>query len=62
VITVGSTPQAIVVSPGGTTQHVGVGQRISNGRVLVKRIENNYGTEPIVILEENGVEVAKGIG
>jgi hypothetical protein len=62
VITIGRTPQAILVAPGGATQYVGVGQRIYGGRVLVKRIENNYGDEPVVILEENGVEVAKSVG
>lgn len=63
VITIGSTPQAIVIAPGdATSRYVSVGQRISNGRVLVKRIENNKGAEPVVILEENGVEVARSVG
>lgn len=64
VVTIaGRTPQAIVVAPGdGTSRYVGVGQRISNGRVLVKRIEMRDGSEPIVILEENGVEVARAVG
>ncbi len=64
VITIaGRTPQAIVVAPGdATSRYVGVGQRISNGKVLVKRIEMRDGSEPIVILEENGVEVARAVG
>jgi hypothetical protein len=63
VVTVGSTTQAIVVAPGdATSRYVSVGQRISNGKVLVKRIEMRDGSEPIVILEENGVEVAKAVG
>lgn len=63
VITIGRTPQAIVVAPGdASSRYVGVGQRISNGKVLVKRIEMRDGSEPIVILEENGVEVARAVG
>jgi hypothetical protein len=63
VITIGNTPQAIVVAPeDATSRYVGVGQRISNGRVLVKRIEMRDGSEPVVILEENGVEVARSVG
>lgn len=63
VINVNGVPQAIVKAPNEeTSRYVGVGQRLSNGRVLVKRIEMNNGSEPIVILEENGVEVAKAIG
>lgn len=63
VITIGRTPQAIVVAPGdASSRYVGVGQRISNGKVLVKRIEMRDGSEPVVILEENGVEVARAVG
>lgn len=62
VVTVGNKAQAIVTSPDEpSSRYVAVGQRISNGRVLVKRIENN-GSEPTVILEQNGVEVAKSVG
>ncbi len=63
VITVGSTPQVIVIAPGdASSRYVRVGQRISNGKVLVKRIESSAGSDPIVVLEENGVEVTKAIG
>jgi hypothetical protein len=63
VIKIGNTPQAIVIAPeDATSRYVGVGQRISNGRVLVKRIEIRDGSEPVVILEENGVEVARSVG
>jgi hypothetical protein len=63
VVNINGVPQAIVRAPNEeTSRYVGVGQRLSNGRVLVKRIEMNNGSEPIVILEENGVEVAKAIG
>ena len=63
VVVVGRTPQAIVVAPGdATSRYVSAGQRISGGKVLVKRIELGDGSEPIVILEENGVEVSRSVG
>ncbi len=63
VVVVGRTPQAIVVAPGdATSRYVSPGQRISGGKVLVKRIEMGDGSEPVVILEENGVEVARSVG
>ncbi|MGG6269650.1 hypothetical protein ACQ4M3_29780 [Leptolyngbya sp. AN03gr2] len=63
VIVVGGVPQAIVQAPNeSTSRYVQVGQRISNGQVLVKRIEMNSGSDPIVILEQNGVEVARAVG
>jgi hypothetical protein len=39
-----------------------VGQRLSNGQVLVKRIEVNNGASPVVILEQYGREVARRVG
>lgn len=62
VVVVGGTPQAIIIAPGdGTSRYVSQGQRIAGGRVLVKRIDAR-GSEPVVILEENGVEVARSVG
>ncbi|MEX0267851.1 hypothetical protein AB3R30_01790 [Leptolyngbyaceae cyanobacterium UHCC 1019] len=63
VVFVGNTPQAIVIAPGDPgSRYVGVGQRVSGGKVLIKRIEMGAGSVPVVILEENGVEVAKSVG
>lgn len=63
VVFVGNTPQAIVIAPGDPgSRYVGVGQRVSSGKVLVKRIEMGAGSSPVVILEENGVEVARSVG
>lgn len=63
VIQVGNTVQAIVKAPlEATSRYVGIGTRLSNGQVLVKRIEMNAGATPVVILEQNGVEVAKPVG
>lgn len=62
VVQVDNQPSAIVKVPNEPSQYVKEGQRLSNGRVLVKRIEANRGPTPVVILEENGVEVAKRVG
>lgn len=63
VVQVGSEPHAIVKVPNETTsRYVRVGQRLSNGQVLVKRIEISEGSDPVVILEQDGVEVSKAVG
>lgn len=45
-----------------TSRPVTVGDYISNGSVLVKRIEMRGNQEPRVIFEENGVEVIREVG
>ncbi len=62
VVQVGGEPQAIVRVPNEPSRYVGVGQRLSNGQVLVKRIEVNNGASPVVILEQYGREVARRVG
>lgn len=63
VVKVGTETQVIVRVPNEpTSRYVKVGQRLSNGQVLVKRVDLKQGADPIVILEENGVEVAKAVG
>lgn len=63
IIQIGEQAQAIVQIPSeATSRYVQVGQRLSNGQVLVKRIELNTGAEPLVILEQYGVEVSKAVG
>lgn len=44
-----------------TSRYVKPGQMISNGRVLVKRIDTNA-EPPIVVLQQNGVEVLRPVG
>ena len=62
IVQVGSSTQAIVKAPlEPSSRYVSPGQRIANGQVLVKRIEVR-GSEPVVILEELGIEVVKFIG
>jgi len=63
VIKVGNEVQAIVEAPNeSTSRYVRAGQRLSNGRVLVKRIEVYEGSEPLVVLEQDGVEVPRKVG
>jgi hypothetical protein len=63
VVTIAGETQAIVKAPNEpTSRHVAVGQRLANGQVLVKRIEVNAGTDPIVVFEQNGIEVARAVG
>ncbi|MUG98991.1 hypothetical protein F7734_44530 [Scytonema sp. UIC 10036] len=62
VVLIGREPQAIIKVPTEpTSRYVEAGQRLANG-VLIKRIEMNEGSEPIVILEQFGIEVAKMVG
>lgn len=62
VVNVGGRMQAIVKAPNeATSRYVSIGQRLSNGQVLVKRIDMT-GSDPVVILEQNGVEVSKVVG
>ena len=63
VVQVGGRTNAIVQVPNEpTSRYVQAGQRLANGQVLVKRIEMNRGPTPVVILEQYGIEVARGVG
>lgn len=63
VIEVGGKTQVIVKLPNESfSRYVEVGERISNGKVTVKRIEGEQTLAPIVILEESGVEFARKVG
>ncbi|MEA5620215.1 hypothetical protein VB711_20540 [Cronbergia sp. UHCC 0137] len=62
VVLIGKAPQAIIKVPEESTgRYVRAGQRLVNG-VLIKRIEMNKGSNPVVILEQNGIEVSKEVG
>ncbi|MHC5595127.1 MAG: hypothetical protein ACYTXC_04040 [Nostoc sp.] len=62
VVLISKEPQAIIKVPDEpASRYVQAGQRLANG-VLVKRIEMNQGYNPIVILEQYGIEVAKMVG
>lgn len=63
VVEIANQYQAIVKVPNeATSRYVSQGQRLSDGEVLVKRIEMSSGSEPIVILEQNGIEVTRAVG
>ncbi|MBW4445477.1 MAG: hypothetical protein KME38_01010 [Spirirestis rafaelensis WJT71-NPBG6] len=62
VVLIGQEPQAIIKVPNEpTSRYVQAGQRLANG-LLVKRIEMNEGSNPVVILEQYGMEVARTVG
>jgi hypothetical protein len=62
VIEVGSQIQIIAKAPNeATSRYIKVGQKIANGQVIVKRVDKEGG-EPVVIFEQNGVEVRKIVG
>lgn len=61
VIEVGGKTNVIVKVPEEqTSRYVTVGERLANGKVLVKRVE--MGLEPVVILEQGGREVVRSVG
>lgn len=63
VVQVGNETQAIIKVPNETTsRYVRAGQWLSNGQVQVKRIDMNGGSDPVVTLEQYGVEVNKAVG
>jgi hypothetical protein len=62
LIKVNGETKIIVTAPGETSsRYVGEGQYLSNGQILVKRIDADRQT-PLVILEESGIEVSKAVG
>lgn len=62
VVMVGNQAQAIIKVPNEpSSRYVQAGDRLANG-VSIKRIEMNGGSDPIVIFEQYGIEVAKMVG
>jgi hypothetical protein len=63
VVQIGLVPHAIVQAPNEpSSRYVRAGQRLANGQVLVRRIEVNGAADPVVVLEENGMEVVTAVG
>lgn len=55
--------QVIVKEPdAASSRYVAVGDRLAGGRVLIKRIINEKGIDPFIVLVQNGVEVTKPVG
>jgi hypothetical protein len=62
IVQIGNVPYAIVSAPNEPhTRYVRAGQRLSNGRVLIKQINVFSGAEPTLVLEENGIEVVREV-
>lgn len=62
LVDIGDRVKIILQAPQeATSRYVNVGQYISNGRILVKRIEYGF-PAPTVILEQSGIEVTRIIG
>jgi hypothetical protein len=62
IIQIGDQAYAIVNAPNEpTSRYVQAGQRLAGGQVLVRRIDFNR-AEPVVILEQSGVEVVRAVG
>ena len=63
VVQVGSLKQIIVKVPTEpTSRYVKIGQRLANGKVLVKRVDLKMGADPTVVFEQSGVEILKEVG
>lgn len=63
VVTVGERSHAIVKLPNEkTSRYVSEGQNLSGKKVLVKKINISPDVEPVVILEQDGIEIVKSVG
>ena len=63
VVQVGTDYKIVVEVPGErTARYVSVGDRLSDGSVLVKRVELDELLDPIVVFEQFGQEVLKPVG
>ncbi len=63
VIEVEGRTQVIIKLPTESfSRYISVGDRIGNGKVLIKRVEGQNSLSPTVVLEEVGVEVPRKIG
>lgn len=64
VVQVGREVQILVRTPDSPLgRYVAVGETIANGQVLIRRVERlQGGGEPVVILVQNGIEVARIVG
>ncbi|CDM95304.1 hypothetical protein H4N54_11260 [Limnospira fusiformis KN01] len=63
VLRTGDDTRIILKAPNEpTSRYVSVGQRIAGGEVLIKRVKLSGDGVPIVIFEQNGIEVARMVG
>ena len=60
VVQVGGKTHVIIAENENTSRYAAVGERVANGKVLIKRVE--MGLEPVVILEQAGREIVRSVG
>ncbi len=58
----GQTQVIVKLPTESFSRYVSVGERLMDGKVLIKRVQEFSGSSPVVILEEVGIEVARKIG
>jgi hypothetical protein len=62
VVQVGGKWNVIVKEPNATSsRYVAVGEYLENGKVLVKQIVATDSSTPVVVLQQNGVEIRKSV-
>jgi Tfp pilus assembly protein PilP len=62
VVQVGQKVSAIIKAPQeASSRYVSEGEYLAGG-ILVKRIELGTREEPLIVLEQNGVEIIKSVG
>jgi hypothetical protein len=55
--------QVVMQLPGESfSRYISVGEKILNGKVLIKRVQDRNAITPIVVLEEAGIEVLRRVG
>jgi hypothetical protein len=55
--------QVVVKLPGESfSRYISVGEKVLNGQVLIKRVQERGGITPVVVLEEAGIEVLRRVG
>ena len=63
VVQVGGRWTVIVKEPSAvSSRYVAVGEYLENGKVLVKKIVAAGSADPVVVLQQNGVEIRKSLG
>jgi hypothetical protein len=63
VAQVNGQTQVIIKLPNETfSRYVSVGERVMDGRILIKRVQEFSGMTPVVVLEELGIEVPRKVG
>jgi hypothetical protein len=62
VVQVAGKWSVIVKEPSASSsRYVAVGEYLENGKVLVKKIVSPQGLDPVVVLQQGGVEIRKSL-